>query len=253
MTAGLRGRILAFTAVAAAIAAAIIVGFAIVVGSTHEAGRESSRAERVVDRAQNVELLISNLRSGSRGFVATGDGAQLQPYTDAVRRLPSALEELEEAAGYDERSAIAARDVSARVQRYQATWTDPLVRLTARDVEAARRRLRGSTNLRQGDELRAAIRELIEREERPAGEARARADDAASAGLWVAVGAALIAVLVAALFGRYLITSVVDPVRRIAGPSTGSASGTSTPRCGRRGPARSASSPTGSTRCAARS
>nr|WP_246851636.1 ATP-binding protein [Patulibacter sp. SYSU D01012] len=213
----MRARILLFTTIAGTVAVSIIVAFVIVVGRTHDAGRQSNRAEAVVDRAQTVELLVSNLRAGSRGYVATGKLAQLQPYSDATRRLPAALDALESAAAYDARSGVLARQVTERIQRYQATWSDPLVRLAAEDLEAARRRLRGSGNLRQGDIVRALIHDLAEREERAAAAARTRADDAASAGLWVAIIAAIVAVLVAAVFGRYLIAAVVDPVRRIAG------------------------------------
>jgi len=120
--------------------------------------REEQRREVI----SQLDLLVSTLKdaeTGQRGFVITGDERYLEPYNDAVARLPLYLEELnilQQAGG--NRSEVEA--ITRLIQQKLAEMRETIELRRSAGFEAAAAVVRNNTGRDLMDEVRAGLSRL---------------------------------------------------------------------------------------------
>src|SRR3954451_5177213 len=102
--------------------------------SVRKATREQQRAQSAVATATQVEKLVLDLETGTRGYVLTGDERFLQPWRAAQRQLPGELAVLRSRVGGD-----APQRVDAMWQSYLQLWSRPVIAQARANRPAAQR------------------------------------------------------------------------------------------------------------------
>jgi signal transduction histidine kinase len=178
-----------------------------------EAGALAVARQRAVDQLL-VDLL--NAETGSRGYLLTGRGDYLQPFTQAKTRYGNDLDRLV-ALSRDEPELLAGiRSVDATAQRWFADAIDGLrYRRLGRDRDAIAHVNRG-VGARLIRAFRTAHQELSAHIDQARERAVARADHRRLTALGVVAGAALVALLVVAGAARGLWRWVGVPLRGLA-------------------------------------
>jgi two-component system sensor histidine kinase/response regulator len=211
MRLGLTGRILIGGGIIALIFA---IQFVLVIRSfdsiRHDT-REEQHAQQSVVAAIQVEKLLLDLETGTRGYVITDDKRFLEPWQEAQRALPGESARL---------SALAPGPVSAEIDRlwrsYVTDYSRPLVALTERSPAAARSQVATGEGKQRVDRMRGLIDPFVERQNALAAGDVARVEKAEHSGLYLgAIGSALRFVAIVAIVA-YLLRWFVAPIRRIA-------------------------------------
>jgi signal transduction histidine kinase/CHASE3 domain sensor protein len=207
---GLAARILIAGGIVAAFS---LAEFALVVRG-FQAVRSHTRAEQRAGRsaiaAVQLEKLILDLETGSRGYVISRDPSFLESWRSAQRQLPAQSRLLEALAPGPLSAAVA-----AQWQSYLRDWSIPTVDLAARQPEAARAKVATGAGQRRVARIRRLIDPFVVREEQVAAQEQERIADAEHEGVLLGVGGILVTVL---LFGgtlAYFMRFAVNPVRRI--------------------------------------
>jgi signal transduction histidine kinase len=208
---GLTGRILIGGALLAAVFA---VQFIIVIqsfGSIRDDTRAQRHAERSVVAAIQLEKLVLDLETGTRGYVITRDTQFLAPYEAARRALPSQSRTL---------MALAPGPWSAEVDRlwrsYIADYASPLIRVATKAPSAAQARVATGEGKRRVDRLRGLIDPFVQRENAAADLAGQRVEKAEHSGVVLGLFGSALRLLILAVIIAYLLRWVVAPIRRIA-------------------------------------
>jgi signal transduction histidine kinase/CHASE3 domain sensor protein len=207
-------RMLTASGLLALVVASAFAGLLVIVGDVRESGRASERSEKVAASASELDRLVVDLQAGVRGYLITGKDEYLAPADRARARIGPAGRELLGLVT-DERQAERARGVSAAIDSYVRDFWVPLVRTARRDSGLAR-----DIFIREGtrrvDDIRARFAEF-ERAQRELSLARkARAESQADRALLLGLAGLIGSALLILLFGGYLASAVVTPVRRVA-------------------------------------
>jgi signal transduction histidine kinase/CHASE3 domain sensor protein len=214
VTQGLARRIGVVSLSVAALVAVIVTALALGVVELRDAGRESAAAEREIALATRLQRAVTDLETGERGFLVSGDERLLQPYVEARRALPGLLARAARSANTPaEKQKVAAATTAIRA--YERLWVAPVVDLARRDLPAARRRIGEGDSLEAVRRLRTAYRTFVGEQRASADRARERADGAARFAIATGIVGALASVLLVLAFGSSLVRSVVQPSRRL--------------------------------------
>jgi signal transduction histidine kinase len=173
--------------------------------------RSEQRAEQTVVVGTQIEKLVLDLETGTRGYVITHDPRFLQPWRQAQRDLPGKSRSLRRLA-----PAAWTTELDRQWRAYLSEWSKPLVRLTAANPTAA-----GALIAAGGGKGRIdAIRHLVDRQLQltEALAARDRHQVANERRYGVAVGVAGIVVTILLFIASigYFLRSAIAPIRRIA-------------------------------------
>ncbi len=173
--------------------------------------RQEQQAQLSVVAASQVEKLILDLESGSRGYVITLDPRFLEPWRSAQTQLPGRSREL---LALDPGPGTAA--IVHGWQSYLELWSKPLVRLTRTDPSGARLRITTGAGKRLVDRLRALIDPYISEQGAVASIARAHVVDEERGGVVVGAAGVGITALLFVLIVSYFLRAAVFPLRKIA-------------------------------------
>jgi signal transduction histidine kinase len=233
---GLTLRLVAASAVLAAVIGGAFVVMLSSVAQLRELQRQAHRSEQVLVVANVVERLVIDLESGQRGFVITGEDNLLQPWRSARDAIPDQLTLLTRLVADNPDQHATARGISTAIDSYVRDYSVPLVALARRDPAAARTVAVTEEGERRLDVVRkdvdrfvATENTLADRREDGAAAADHRAAMAAGVGL---VGS----LLLVAAFGAYLTIAIAKPIRRAAGMANRIAGGDLDSRLPERGP-----------------
>jgi signal transduction histidine kinase len=210
MRLGLAARILIAGGV---LLAFLIVQFVLVMGAFHSVRadtRAEQRAERAVVHATQIEKLILDLETGSRGYAITRDPSFLQPWRSAQRQLPIVQRLL----AADAPPAFAA-EVQRQWQAYLSSWSRPLVELVASSPASARVRVAQGGGKRRVDAIRSLIDPFIARNDLLAERDRERVAHSEHVALILGLSRLGLTVVAFAAIVGYFLRSVVVPIRRI--------------------------------------
>ena len=155
MRLGLMGRILLGGGILVLV---LSLEFVLVVHSFRSVQRNTQseqRAEQTVVVGTQIEKLVLDLETGTRGYVITRNPRFLQPWREAQRDLPAKSRLLKRLA-----PAAWTIELDRQWRAYLARWSEPLVRLTAANPRAAAARIAEGGGKRRID----AIRHLVDRE-----------------------------------------------------------------------------------------
>jgi signal transduction histidine kinase/CHASE3 domain sensor protein len=192
----------------------LVVEFVLVVHSfqsvRHSTDSEQ-RAERTVVAGTQVEKLILDLETGSRGYAITRDPSFLAPWRQAQRQLPAELRLL------DSLSPSAWVDELDRAWRaYLNKWSLPLVRLVAKNPAQARSLITTQEGKNRVDAIRRLVDPELQRLTVVASRERGRVSHAERNGVKVGVSGILGTILLFVGIVGYFLRAAVEPIRRIS-------------------------------------
>jgi signal transduction histidine kinase len=216
-----RGGLTRRTVLASAVLALLVgAAFAVLISAVakeRDSADEAIRSQQVIAAANRLERLVLDLETGQRGFLITGNERFLQPWIAARDAYPRVADTLETATGGGlEGQAKAAREITAAIDAYVATYSVPLVDAARRGEPAASNDAALDEGRRRVDALRGQFDRFVDAERAQFAEREEGADsDAQEAIVLGAVGLAGSTLLIV-LFGGYLTRAVAVPVRRAA-------------------------------------
>lgn len=234
MRLGLTGRMLVASGALALTVAAAFTVVVLEIRNQHEASLLAQRAEEVTAAANELEGLVIDLQTGSRGFVITRDERFLDPWENARARIPAQARELERLI-IDGEQRARVREVVDDIRAYDEQFATPLIATARTDRALAIEMVKSSEGKRRVDGIRADFRRFDETQRRLAAERQARAKAKLERATAVGLAGLAGSVLLIFLFAGYLNRAIVVPIRRVAGGAHRLASGDLATRVPERG------------------
>jgi signal transduction histidine kinase len=212
---GLIGR----TVVASGLLVVVVGGaFAVLLAAIdelRETNRLSSQSEQALVAANNLERLVIDLETGSRGFLITGEERFLEPWEAARTAVPGLSRELAALAAAREQHTRA-RQITEAATAYIQEYSLPLVDAARRHDAAARSTAVTADGKRRVDSIRRQFDRFIAAEQALSATRRERSGTAARRAVLAATAGLAGSILLILLFSGYLIRAIVAPVRRAA-------------------------------------
>jgi signal transduction histidine kinase len=213
-------RSLSLQAFGALFALMVVVGVALTllfdaVSDQRAAAEAAERAEIAVSTAADLQGLVIDLETGERGFLVTGDPSFLSPYERARREYPKVSERLQQLVTTTASLTIAS-EIARGVEAYANDFLRPVVALARDDLEAARAVVARGEGKRRVDDLRALFGRLEAQETAFAEDRRTQAAESADRAETITVVALGVSMGLILVFGLFLRSGVVAPVRRLA-------------------------------------
>jgi signal transduction histidine kinase/CHASE3 domain sensor protein len=209
---GLTARILFVGGLATAFLVVESVLILSTLSATRAATDQEERAAASASAAQRVEKLVLDLETGVRGYILTHNNAFLKPWSQARKQLPAASAQLQQTD-----PSLPAMAIEDAWQRYEETWSDPLVALARTNPKQAENRLTQDRAKDQVDQIRKLIDGYVATRTADAARFKQRvSDDEHRAVVTAAVGIGLTALLFLGIVA-YLLRAAVVPLRRLAG------------------------------------
>jgi signal transduction histidine kinase/CHASE3 domain sensor protein len=173
--------------------------------------RSEQRAEQTVVVGTQIEKLVLDLETGTRGYVITHDPRFLQPWRQAQGELPGKSRQL---------MSLAPAPWTAQLDHdwraYLADWSKPLVRLTARSPRAAGARIAAGGGKRRVDGIRRLVDSQLLLTEQLASRDRTQVAKERRYGVAVGVAGILLTILLFIASIAYFLRTAIAPIRRIA-------------------------------------
>ena len=201
-------------AAAGIVVALVIVGFFVNVrgfDSVRKSSREEQRAQSAVGTATQVEKLVLDLETGTRGYVLTGDPRFLQPWRSAQRRLPGEVAELRREVPGD-----APTRVDAMWRSYLQDWSRPVIAQSRTNRRAAQDTLVQGEGKRRIDALRGELDGIIARGNREADAASGRAAHAEHSAIVIGLIGTIVRVAVILAIVAAFLYWAIFPIRHMA-------------------------------------
>jgi PAS domain S-box-containing protein len=153
-----------FTFVVALVSAVVLAGFGVMLiaaRNLQSADKSRARSNVVLATSANLEEAVLDLETGLRGYLLAGEPLFLQPYRQALGRYPSLARTLQAATAGDRSAHSLSVAITAAVRAYVANWSEPVIRLAQRNLEAARRREARGGGKARVDAMRSQFATLI--------------------------------------------------------------------------------------------
>ena len=122
------------------------------------ATRDEERAQSAVSAATQVEKLVLDLETGTRGYVLTGDPRFLQPWTSARRELPGEVAVLR-----NKVPGPASMRIDSMWRAYVTDWSQPVIAQARKNRHAAQVTFVQGEGKRRVDAMRALLDGMIAR------------------------------------------------------------------------------------------
>ncbi len=178
--------------------------------------RAQALAEQEVSRAYQSETLLLDLETGVRGFLLTHDRVFLEPWQSARSAFPASSSLLVRLEAHNGSLALGlARKIRSGGEAYIKDFAVPEILTVEADPRSATNLAAALDGKRRVDALRPLFTRLITLSQRPAAPAEQRAQAAAahaSAYELAGLAAALVLLIVSAV---YLRRDVLGPIRRV--------------------------------------
>jgi signal transduction histidine kinase/ActR/RegA family two-component response regulator len=213
---GIRGRMLAASAVLAVAVAVPAVTEQQALDDTGHARSADDTAERVVVQTDDTLQLVLELETGSRGYLISRERKLLEPWAAARPQLPGATARLVELTRDEPGQAALAAAIRAAALSYLHAYSEPLVARASRNRTAALTTVVAGEGKRRVDDLRGLLDRLEARQLAIADSQRAGGANASrSASRIGLLGLIASGVMIVAFFA-YLAARVVRPLRRLS-------------------------------------
>src|SRR5439155_430240 len=206
---------------AAAVAVALVTLFALLlvaILSYRDASTTARHAQQAIASANQLETLALDLETGLRGFIITRKQGSLKPWRDARKRYDPDVRQFLRLASDDPTQAERAQDVVRALDRYNNTFSLPLLEFMNRNPALARQlilnqRAAGPHRL---DPVRRGFSKFVDGEQKLADERNARARHTARVAIVLGAVSLGLAVLLIVLLILYLARRVARPIRLAA-------------------------------------
>ncbi|MDP9258925.1 MAG: CHASE3 domain-containing protein, partial [Actinomycetota bacterium] len=216
MTSGLTRRIVVASGLLALIVAAAFAVVLLAIADLRRFQNRTIHAQEVLTTSNELERLLLDLETGQRGFILTGEGRFLQPWTLARERFPSRARALLQLVAADASETRWARQIAGDETSYIRDYSVPLVNAARRGETFARSVSEVAEGKRRVDAMRADFDRLLVAEQRSVAKWDARADAAAWRSKLAAAAGLAGSIALIALYAGYLTRAIVRPVRRTA-------------------------------------
>jgi PAS domain S-box-containing protein len=153
-----------FTFVVALVSAVVLAGFGVMLiaaRNLQSADRARARSNLVLATAADLEESVLDLETGLRGYLLAGKAVFLQPYKQALDGYPTLAKTLQAAAAGNRSSESLSVAIAAAIRAYVTRWSEPVIRLAQRNLEAARREEAGGGGKARVDAMRSQFATLI--------------------------------------------------------------------------------------------
>ncbi len=230
----LRSRMLAASALLAAIVVGVFVAMILAISALQAATKQEARSKEVTASALMLEKLVLDVESGVRGYALTENEDLLNPYHAAKNELPSRLDEFEALTSREETQRQQAKTLTLAISRYLDEFAEPVVQFT--QLGAARSSLAKSENDARITDIRGRFKRILETEDAIAASRKESAESKSRHAIQLGVAGLAGTACLMLLFGLYLASSIARPVREAAEGASRFASGELSVRLEQGGP-----------------
>jgi signal transduction histidine kinase len=175
-----------------------------------------NRSAQVQVTANQLERLIIDLETGTRGYVLTGEEQFLQPWQVARAAFPDRAATLEGLVADDPRQVALVEKITTAGESYIEDYSVPLIDTARRDPAAARSTAAALEGKQRVDAIRADFDAVMRYEQAASDAQRRRSDANARRAIVVGVAGLVGSLVLIAAYTGYVTRTVVVPVRRVA-------------------------------------
>ena len=200
---------------------ALLLGAAFVllvlaVGGQRDAGRLALRSQEAITAGTELEKTVISLENGLRGYVASGNERQLQPWNAGLKVYPGQVRKLEKLVSDVPSQQAQVRRIKEQIDDYVNLWATPLLGLARQRPNVAQSVIVTGTGRVRIDQLRMSFAQLFAQEQALAIKRESSAEKTSSRAIAAGWGGLVLLVLLAAAASFYLRRSVVRPVLTVA-------------------------------------
>ncbi|MFD3406334.1 CHASE3 domain-containing protein [Kribbella sp. NPDC058693] len=167
----------------------------------------------VLTSAHQVERLVSDLATGQRDFVITGQEKFLQPWQSAQAQLPAQTAALQQLVAGSPDELTRAEQVSQSVTSYLHDYSMPEIEAARLDPDAARTEAATAEGAQRVAQIRSVLDQLIGSEQQLSVTEQQHSDSVANQAVLAAVVGLAGSVVLILGFTIYLTRAIVRPVR----------------------------------------
>jgi signal transduction histidine kinase len=230
----LSARIIAASVVLAVLVAGVFAVLIYAVVTLDNAREREAASKDVRTALVGLEQLVSDLETGLRGVVLTGNPRFLQPARAAGREVDGRARELERLVSPTQRERV--RELRGAINDYVGDYLLPIVDLAQENLRAVQQTLAAAEARRRTDAIRATFNALQSSEDQRAAASAASATTQSRRAIVLGIAGLLACALLIVLFGLYLARSTAHPVREAATAAARLAEGDLSVRLSERGP-----------------
>jgi signal transduction histidine kinase len=233
----LSGRMIVASLALAVIVAAVFVVLIRAVATVDEARTREAHSKDVTAATVVVEKLVTDLETGLRGLVLSGNERFLQPGVKARKELEGKLDELERLVSDNPAQQARAENLRNEINDYINDYWTRIGNIARGDhPEAARTPVALNEGKQRTDMIRRDFAELLRAENARASASAANANSQSDRAVVLGISGLIGCALLISLFGLYLARSTAEPVRSVANAASRVAAGDLSVRLPEHGP-----------------
>jgi signal transduction histidine kinase len=189
------------------------------VAKQRDAGKLALRSQEAITAGTDLEKTVISLENGLRGYVASGNGRQLQPWNAGLKAYPRQVRKLESLVSDVPSQQAQVRRIRGQIDDYVNLWATPLLGLARQRRQVAQSVMTTGTGRVRIDQLRSSFARLFTQEQALAVKRERSAEKTSSQAIAAGWGGLILLVLLAGAATYYLRRSVVRPVLTVADAS----------------------------------
>ncbi|GAA2834223.1 CHASE3 domain-containing protein [Kribbella solani] len=175
--------------------------------------QQAQHSGAVLTSANQVERMVSDLATGQRDFVITGQEKFLQPWRDAAAQLPAQTGTLEQLVADSPDQVARANQADQRITSYLRDYSLPVIEASRADPDSARTAAITADGTNRVAAIRSVLDTLISSEQKLSSSEQQNTDMIANRAVAAAVMGLAGTVVLVLGFAVYLTRAIVRPVR----------------------------------------
>ncbi|HYZ27626.1 MAG TPA: ATP-binding protein [Thermoleophilaceae bacterium] len=195
---------------------AAFVLLVLAVGGQRDAGRLALRSQEAITAGSDLEKTVISLENGLRGYVASGNDRQLDPYRAGLDAYSRQVRKLEQLVSDVPSQQAQVRAIRGQIDDYVNLWATPLLDLARQRRAVAQSVSVTGTGRMRIDELRSSFARLFAQEQALAIKREKSAEKTSSRAIAAGWGGLVLVLVLAAAASYYLRRLVVRPVLTVA-------------------------------------
>jgi signal transduction histidine kinase len=195
---------------------AAFVLLVLAVGGQRDAGRLALRSQEAITAGSDLEKTVISLENGLRGYVASGNDRQLDPYRAGLDAYSRQVRKLEQLVSDVPSQQAQVRAIRGQIDDYVKLWATPLLDLARQRRAVAQSVSVTGTGRMRIDELRSSFARLFAQEQALAIKREKSAEKTSSRAIAAGWGGLVLVLVLAAAASYYLRRLVVRPVLTVA-------------------------------------
>jgi signal transduction histidine kinase len=222
---GITARVLIVSGVITLILGTAFVLLIVAVRGQRDAGQLALRSQEAITAGSELQKSVISLENGLRGYVASGKGRSLEPWTQALRQYPAQARRLAGLVSDEPAQQAQVRQISSDIGDYVDLWGKPLLALARDRLDSARSVIVTGTGRNRIDAIRREFERLFAQERAVAASREHRAEGRSTLSIGAGIGGLALLLILAGGFALFLRRYVVHPVLTVAGASRSLAAG----------------------------